>query len=396
MRSISIKASLLLVVAGALLFAGFEALMEATNQPDFCISCHEMESTVYQDYRRSGHHLGASGVEATCADCHVPKAFFPKVVRKVMAAGELYHWWVGTIDTQEKFERRRPLLARRVWDAMRENDSRECRSCHQWGSENQTRQGYFAQKKHEYAVQEKMTCIDCHQGLTHTLPDLEAKGAKTPQQSDYDREYAEEIMDTCAGCHGEWGQGSLDGEYPRLAGFSAGYMTRQLRRFKQRKRVNIPMYPYTTERELPDEDVAVIARYLAEIELPSQLCTLNPESEFNALDRLMESKRVLNIPLHEGDQKAGAELYRRECITCHGRDGEGRVVHHTPPMAGQHSGYLKRQIGRFGRGERLHDDDPEDARFFAGLDQSKINNLLAYISLLDDDRGPKKECKPQK
>jgi cytochrome c553 len=59
-----------------------------------------------------------------------------------------------------------------------------------------------------------------------------------------DLELGEEINETCAGCHGEYGQGSIDGEYPRLAGLTAGYIARQLRNFKQRKRINIPMLPY--------------------------------------------------------------------------------------------------------------------------------------------------------
>jgi len=33
-----------------------------------------------------------------------------------------------------------------------------------------------------------------------------------------DLEYGEEINETCAACHGEFGEGMPDGEYPRLAG----------------------------------------------------------------------------------------------------------------------------------------------------------------------------------
>jgi len=79
-----------------------------------------------------------------------------------------------------------------------------------------------------------------------------------------DLELGEEINETCAGCHGEYGQGSIDGEYPRLAGLTADYLARQLRNFKQRKRLNIPMLPYTNDRELPEEDLVSIAAYLAE------------------------------------------------------------------------------------------------------------------------------------
>src|ERR671939_1001747 len=60
-------------------------------------------------------------------------------------------------------------------------------------------------------------------------------------------------------------RGTPDGNYPRLAGLDAGYLARQLRHFKERRRVNIPMVPYTTERELPETDVVTIAGYLSSI-----------------------------------------------------------------------------------------------------------------------------------
>ena len=65
-------------------------------------------------------------------------------------------------------------------------------------------------------------------------------------------ERGKEINSTCAGCHGEFGQGGSRGEYPRIAGQRAAYLADQLKSFRARKRVNIPMYPYTQERELPD------------------------------------------------------------------------------------------------------------------------------------------------
>ena len=99
-----------------------------------------------------------------------------------------------------------------------------------------------------------------------------------------DLELGEEINETCAGCHGEYGQGSIDGEYPRLAGLTAEYIARQLRNFKQRERINIPMLPYTNERELPEGDLVSIAAYLASIQLPTKLPPIN-EAEFDALKR---------------------------------------------------------------------------------------------------------------
>ena len=60
-----------------------------------------------------------------------------------------------------------------------------------------------------------------------------------------------------------------------LAGLSVEYMTKQIESFKHRERINIPMIPYATDRELPAGDIKTIAHYLSRIELPTiSLCIL--------------------------------------------------------------------------------------------------------------------------
>jgi len=110
-------------------------------------------------------------VQATCADCHVPREWVHKVVRKIKATNELYHKALGTIDTPEKFEAKRWELANRVWDNMRETDSRECRNCHDLVSMELSEQDRSARKKHAKAEERGKTCIDCHKGIAHEYPD---------------------------------------------------------------------------------------------------------------------------------------------------------------------------------------------------------------------------------
>ena len=90
-----------------------------------------------------------------------------KVVRKIEATNELYHWALGTIDTPEKFEEHRLTLAKHVWKAMKETDSRECRNCHTWEAMGEADQMRRAWKQHELAREEGQTCIDCHKGIAH-------------------------------------------------------------------------------------------------------------------------------------------------------------------------------------------------------------------------------------
>ncbi len=157
-----------IVALGAWL--GFERIMDRTSTMEFCISCHEMETTVYREYQDSAHAHNPSGVRATCPDCHVPREFGPKVLRKVLAVADLYHTAIGTVDTREKFEAKREELAERVWAYMRSNDSRECRTCHAFATMKVADQRPRAQEEHAEGVRSGKTCIDCHRGVTHRLP----------------------------------------------------------------------------------------------------------------------------------------------------------------------------------------------------------------------------------
>ncbi len=167
-------AALIGAAAGAAGLGGFNAAMEATNSTAFCISCHEMRSTVHEEHRASVHYRNASGVRAECADCHVPRDWTRKVVRKIQAAGELYHWLAGSIDTPEEFAAKRHELAARVWDQMRASDSRECRNCHSFEAMDFNKQSPKAARAMKDAMEAGKTCIDCHKGVAHTMPDVTA------------------------------------------------------------------------------------------------------------------------------------------------------------------------------------------------------------------------------
>ncbi len=158
--------------AGIIFWGGFNTAMEATNQESFCISCHEMEENVYKEYQDTIHYSNRTGVRATCPDCHVPKPWIHKMIRKVQASNELLHKALGTIDTPEKFENKRLELARNVWRTMKKTDSRECRNCHDYDSMDFVEQQSRAVAKHSQGLEEGMTCIDCHKGIAHSLPAL--------------------------------------------------------------------------------------------------------------------------------------------------------------------------------------------------------------------------------
>jgi len=159
-------------ISGIIFWGGFNTAMEMTNNEEFCISCHEMEDNVFQEYKQTIHYSNRTGVRATCPDCHVPKEWHHKVVRKIQASNELLHKALGSINTREKFEGKRLELASHVWKAMKDTDSRECRNCHNFEYMDFVEQGRRAVKAHSEGLEEGKTCIDCHKGIAHELPDM--------------------------------------------------------------------------------------------------------------------------------------------------------------------------------------------------------------------------------
>lgn len=158
------------IFAGVVAWGGFNMALEMTNTTEFCVSCHEMDQLVHQEYKQSAHYKNPSGVRVGCPDCHVPRDLGRKVLRKLRASVEVYHWMLGTIDTPEKFEAKRLELAERVWKEMTENNSRECRNCHAYQHMAFEKQEARAREKMEEAMAKNTPCIECHKGIAHKKP----------------------------------------------------------------------------------------------------------------------------------------------------------------------------------------------------------------------------------
>ena len=162
--------ALLSFYSGILFWGGFNTGMEATNDLEFCISCHEMRDNVYKEYKKTIHYSNPSGVRASCSDCHVPRDWSHKLLRKIQASQELWGKITGIVDTPEKFEARRMHLATLEWERMKASDSRECRNCHSFEAIRGTRANQLAFDIHMKARDKGKTCIDCHKGIAHLLP----------------------------------------------------------------------------------------------------------------------------------------------------------------------------------------------------------------------------------
>lgn len=154
----------------ALIFAGgLASFVQYSNSLGFCAnSCHEMQSTVYQEYKKSVHFTSRTGVHPVCSNCHVPHGNWLKtLIYKAGATKELFHHFAGTVNTTEKFEAKRLELAENVWREMKANDSENCRSCHKVENWDLSLQKPRARGQHEDMVKTGQTCIDCHKGIAH-------------------------------------------------------------------------------------------------------------------------------------------------------------------------------------------------------------------------------------
>ncbi len=160
-------------IAGVLFWGGFNTALEATNTETFCIACHEMRSNVYEELQQTVHFTNASGVRATCPDCHVPHDWTDKIARKMQASKEVWGWLFGVIDTRAEFQEERLRLAKHEWHRLKTNDSLECRNCHSEESMDITQQSPRAAEAHRTRLIEgEKTCIDCHKGIAHELPNM--------------------------------------------------------------------------------------------------------------------------------------------------------------------------------------------------------------------------------
>ena len=164
-------------IAGIVFWGAFNTAMEFTNTEAFCTGCHEMRENPFPELQRTIHYTNRSGVRAMCSNCHVPHDWTDKMARKMQASKEVWAKIFGTINTREKFLDARLELAQHEWARFKANDSLECRNCHNYEYMDFTRQSPRAAAMHsKYLGSGEKTCIDCHKGIAHHLPDMGAAG----------------------------------------------------------------------------------------------------------------------------------------------------------------------------------------------------------------------------
>ena len=91
----------------------------------------------------------------------------------------------GTINTREKFLDHRLELAKHKRARLKANDILECRNCHPSAAMDLSKQTKRAAEIHtRYLLPGRATCIDCHKGIAHELPNMQGvePGWKLPPE----------------------------------------------------------------------------------------------------------------------------------------------------------------------------------------------------------------------
>ena len=160
------------IVVGLVATVGTQVMVHATGTNEFCGgACHSMQ-WVANEYKKSVHAVNRTGVNAGCHDCHIPREYPQLLFYKAKAGikdiiGEIR----GVIATEELFKKERARMAKHVWEEYKENNSKQCRNCHQFTPEIIKAQKDFVQPMHQQVLAGQGTCIDCHKGIAHTSPE---------------------------------------------------------------------------------------------------------------------------------------------------------------------------------------------------------------------------------
>lgn len=183
-------------------------------------------------------------------------------------------------------------------------------------------------------------------------------------QLEPDLQHGEELFQTCAACHGADGRGTEDGEIPAIAGQHGSVLLKQLTDFRNDQRWNERMQNFTDRHHLEGpQDLADVAAYVADL------------PRFPPTAKGIGDGRNL---------RQGANTYFLFCERCHGPLGQGSLMLNRPRLAGQHYGYLLRQMQETAAGQRPGMDKAHVERL-RQLSLDEMRGVADYLARLSPD-----------
>jgi cytochrome c553 len=173
-----------------------------------------------------------------------------------------------------------------------------------------------------------------------------------------DAKEGEAAYEVCSACHLPSGAGRPDGTFPQLAGQHRTVLIKQIADIRAGRRDNPIMYPFAKTLIDPQE-LANVAAYIETLPIP----TNNGRGSGKDLER-------------------GGQLYARDCVKCHGKQGEGSMENFYPVLAGQHYEYLLRQI-RDIAAKRRRNANPDMVKVVENYKDEELQAVVDYMSRLE-------------
>ena len=167
----------------------------------------------------------------------------------------------------------------------------------------------------------------------------------------------------CVACHGADGMGLAPAGFPRLAGISADYLSKQLHDFQSGKRVSPVMQPLA--KSLTDQEITAVTTAIAAM----------PAPEVPAINRS-------SMPASLGEKLALRGAWDRqipECVSCHGPGGVG-VGSAFPPLANQPAMYLTAQLNAWRDGSRHNDPNDLMGHIAKAMTEDEIKAVADYFA----------------
>ena len=190
-----------------------------------------------------------------------------------------------------------------------------------------------------------------------------------------DLENGVDVYEVCAACHLTEGWGTKEGTFPQLAGQLKGVLIKQLADIREGNRDNPTMYPFALPESIGD--VQALADVVAYIEkLP-----MNPD---NGKGEWAEGTAEFT---------QGQQLYKDNCVKCHGEQGEGNLKEFFPLIQGQHYNYMLRQFEwiRDGKRRNSNPDMVEQIKAFSDKDMQTVINYVSRIQVPKEKLAPSKD-----
>ncbi len=182
------------------------------------------------------------------------------------------------------------------------------------------------------------------------------------------------VYEVCSGCHLPEGWGTKEGTFPQIAGQLAPVAIKQLADIRELNRDNPTMYPFALPRAIGG------AQSIADVVAYMQKLPMNPDNG--------KGEWAEGTPEFE----KGKELYKINCVECHGEIGEGNAEKYYPLIHGQHYLYMLRQFEWIRDGKRRN-ANPDMVKQIAEFSDDDMKMVINYVSRIP---VPKEKLAPSK